>query len=275
MTEPELRISRAFCTEDDRRAIGLQARLARFYDTTKDYDAFQEPNYKPDFWTPIREEVRRVVARSSRCVVLEFGAGKTRFGDFLEELRASTEFHVQDVTAQNRRHLESQADEVHIGSVQDLRGRYDVIFSTFVWEHLIRPRATLAHLLRLLNPGGTLFIASPRYDFPFYLSPSIRHLPRAARFQIALWLLWKRVRVVVRRRPAFLLHCDPAMFHLPWFRDADAIHWVSLFDLACALGSEWDIERIRIPSSGLRGWFWSTYLLLFVSITRARSAGSA
>lgn len=272
MTQPVPCISHAFCTEENERASRLRSELARFYDTTKDYEAFREPNFKPDFWNPIREAVRRVVARLSRCAVLEFGAGRTAFGEFLGDLRGSTEFHVQDVTAQNQLHLESQADRVHIGSLLDLDGSYDIIFSTFVWEHLTNPRSTLAHLLQLLRPGGTLFIACPRYDFPFYLSPSIRHLSRTARFRIALWLLWKRMQVLVSREPAFLLHCDPAVFHLPWFRDADAIHWVSQFDLSCALPDGWKLQRVRIPSAGLHGWFWSTCLLMSVAITRTNSS---
>ena len=273
MTIPEFRIRDAFCGEQDERAAGLRTSLANFYQTVKDYDAFQERNYKPDFWNPIREEVRRVVARSSQCAVLEFGAGRTGFGDFLDDLRASTEFHVQDVTAQNREELETGADCVHIGNLLDLHGSYDVIFSTFVWEHLTSPRATLAHLLTMLTPGGTLFIASPRYDFPFYLSPSIRHLPRLARLKIAFWLVSKRIRVVISRQPDFLLNCDPAVLHRPWFRDADAVHWVSQFDLECDLPDGWKCRRIPIPANGLRGWFWSTCLLMSVAITRMRSPG--
>jgi SAM-dependent methyltransferase len=268
VNRPAPLISQAFCTEDGDPARRLREDLERFYNTTQDYDAFREPNYKPDFWTPILGVVREVVARSSRCVILELGAGRTGFGKFLGDLRGNVEFHVQDVSAQNAPELEAQADRVHIGSLLEIEGGFDVIFSTFVWEHLTCPRASLTHLLRLLKPGGTLFIACPRYDFPFYLSPSIRHLPRGARVRVALWLLWKRLQVLVSRNPAFLLHCDPAVFHRPWFPDADAVHWVSQFDLQCTLRDGWELRRIPVRAPGLRGWFWSRCLLMSVAVTR-------
>jgi SAM-dependent methyltransferase len=260
--------AQAFCAEGSEAAGRLRDDLEGFYNTTQDYDAFREPNYKPDFWAPVLEVARQVVARSSRCVILEFGAGRTGFGRFLGDLRGNVEFHVQDVSAQNAPELAVQADRVHIGSLLEIEGSYDIVFSTFVWEHLTSPRAALDHLLRLLKPGGTLFIACPRYDFPFYLSPSIRHLPRNARVRVALWLLWKRLQVLVGRKPAFLLHCDPAVFHGPWFPDADAIHWVSQFDLECALPEGWELRRIPIHASGWRGWFWSRCLLMSVAVTR-------
>lgn len=263
-----------FCQEDNPRVAQLQARLKTFYDTTRDYEAFAESNWKPDFWLPIRDAVQRLVAESGQCSVLEFGAGRTSFGEFLGPLRLSVKFDVQDVTDLNVEHLSRQADEVHLCSLREIHKRYDVIFSTFVWEHLTEPRASLNHLLSLLTDRGVLFLASPRYDFPCYLSPSIRHRLAVQRARVALWLLWRRLLTRFSRGADFLLHIDPAVFHRPWFRDADAIHWVSRWDLVCSVPDGWTVRDIRISSNGAWHWFWSRFLLLFVVIYRRERAAA-
>lgn len=256
-----------FGTEADPSVLQLRRRLDGFYAAPGDYSAFMESNWKPEYWGPVKDCVEGHIARNGGCRVLEVGAGRTSFGTYLGDARERVEFHAQDVTPANRAHLESQADEVYIGDVLDIRQKYDAVFSTFVWEHMSNPRQTLCHLIGLLNPGGKIFIASPRYDFPGYLSPSAKHLGLAERGVVALWLAWRRVRVALGGRADFLIHLDPAVLRGRWFRDADAIHWVSLSDLESEFSGACEIDRIRIPATGLLGRFWEKYLLLFVAIT--------
>jgi hypothetical protein len=135
-----------------------------------------------------------------------------------------------------------------------------------MFEHLTCPKTTLRHLLSILRPGGSLFLACPRYDFPFYISPSARHLPRARQLAIGAWLMLERLRVLCGGKPRFLIHLDPAVFHRPWFRDADAVHWVSLWDLKQLLRNDAVIERLRPTSRGLRQCLWARFLLMFVRI---------
>ena len=260
-----------FCGESDIRAGSLPARMAEFYRSTPDYDAFKEPTSRPEFWDPVVSAIARIANRGETCRVLEFGAGRTGFGRYLGPLRKQVRFDVQDITDRNRGYLASEADNVHIGDIFALEGPYDVIFSTFAWEHVSRPRAILDHLLRMLTPLGVLFLASPRYDFPGYLSPSAKRYSRMARGGIAVWLVWRRLRSLVSGHSAFLLHVEPAALHGTWFRDADAIHWVSLLDLQAGLEKQWDIRRIRIPAFGLAGRFWEKFLLMFVAIQRSES----
>jgi SAM-dependent methyltransferase len=256
-----------FASEDAPAVARLRQRLDAFYAAPGEYDAFAEPNWKPEYWSHIRQAALARIADKGRCRILEIGAGRTSFGRYLAELRPQVEFHAQDVTAANRAYLEAQADAVHIADATEVGGTYDIVFSTFAWEHISSPRRTMLHLLGRLEPGGCVFVASPRYDFPGYLSPSARHLPRTQRVAIAAWLAWRRLRVILGARADFLVHIDPAVLRGRWFRDADAVHWVSLWDLERELGDGHEIRRIRIPATGLRGWFWEKYLLLFVSIT--------
>ena len=256
-----------FAMEEDRRVALLRAKLDAFYESPGEYSAFLEPNWKPEYWAPIRQSALAHVSKTGRCRILEIGAGCTSFGSYLSELREQVEFHVQDVTPANQAHLSTQADAVHVVDVLSISDKYDIVFSTFVWEHVSSPRQTMNHLMTLLNPGGSIFVASPRYDFPFYLSPSARHLTRARKTAIAIWLLWRRARVLLGGRADFLIHLDPAVLRSRWFRDADAIHWVSLWDLKKEFAEGYQIERIRIPATGMLGRFWEKYLLLFVAIT--------
>lgn len=258
--------------EADPRALVLAERMVAFYSQTEKYDAFSEPSHQPQFWGHVLDRVRPVVAEQGYCNVLEFGAGRTGFAEYLAELRSQVVFDVQDITARNREYLDARADRAHFGEILEISGCYDVIFSTFAWEHVTRPRAILSHLLSLLAPRGSLIVACPRYDFPFYLSPSVGHLPAAKRVVLSLWLLWQRLKTIATRRAAFLLHTEPAALHGPWFRDSDAVHWASLWDLRCALPDGWRLKRLRVPASGVLGRFWEKYLLMFVEIYQPAAA---
>jgi SAM-dependent methyltransferase len=247
----------------------LHGRMREFYDNSSGY--YEETGQQAPFWKPIVAELRRRCAGGQRCRVLEFGAGRTAFGAFLAELRPHVEYHVQDVTDVNAEHLNGQADAVKLGDILEIDGTYDVIFSTFVWEHLCYPQRTLEHLLKLLAPGGCLMLVSPRYDVPGYIPPSARMLPIHQRALLSAWLSWRRARVLLGGSPDFFVHCAPACLSHPWYQDADAVHWVSALDMK-ALGSDWRVEHITIPTHGWKHWLWSRVALLFVRISRHSSA---
>lgn len=256
-------------TEDDPRVGELRTRLERFYASTTEYPDFRvESNSKPEFWAPVREEVRRLLVSRDRCRVLEFGAGRTAFGAFLGELRPRVRFEAQDITAQNREYLSTRADAVHIADLRTLAGPYDVILSTFVWEHLTSPRATLDALLRMLSPGGSLFIACPRYDMPGYVPPSARHYGVAGRLGVACRLATRRF--FPASVSSFPIHLEPKVFFRPWTRDADAVHWVAMNDFF-NLPQGYSCRRLRIPVRGVRARIWERFLLAFVQITRAET----
>jgi len=259
--------TRDFADEADPRTAELRKKLDHFYETTSDYESFEAPLEKPEFWGPIRDEAFRILSSKGRCDILEFGAGKTSFGNFLGDRPGGLQFHVQDVTGRNAQYLRTQADSVHIGDIRAIDTPYDVIFSTFAWEHVTTPRAVLDHLLSLLRPGGSLFIISPRYDFPLYISPSGRHYSKPRQILISAWLLVRRLRVRLGGRPDFMIHLDPAFLHGPWFRDSDAIHWASWWDLVRYLKRDWTLRRHRIPMTGLSRRIWEKYLLLFVQVS--------
>lgn len=261
-------MSQLLVSENDNRCLDLRRRLDSFYETSKDYTAFHEANYQPDFWQPIKNTIEACVKRQNQCRVLEIGAGRTGFNSYIEDIRSHVIFDVQDVTAANQEYLSTHADLIYIGDIQEIEQKYDVIFSTFVWEHITNPKATLDCLLNLLNPGGSIFIASPRYDLPFYLSPSSKHLSNLEHFQTSIWLLFRRLKVILGGQPDFFIHLDPCLFYQDWFRDTDAIHWVSMYDLKKYLPKHFKFYRLRIPARGIKGKIWESFLLMFVEIQK-------
>lgn len=259
---------RTITDETDPRVGELRARLDSFYSTTTSYADFSKEVARHDrIWTPIAAEVRRLAAGGRKVRVLEFGAGRTGFAGFLGDLRSKVEFTVQDVTPTNRDALAATADRVHIGPLQQLQGPFDVAFSTFVWEHITDPRSTLDHLLSQLSPGGSIFIACPRYDIPMYVPPSARHYSKPAQYAMSWWLFGQRVMTRLGGQPRFFVHVDPSVLNRPWYRDADAVHWVSVHDFfrgapGCA------VRRVSIPVENFRERLWRDLLLAFVQIQK-------
>jgi hypothetical protein len=68
----------SFDSEQDRPRAELDIRLQPFYSSVFNYEAFQDANWKPEFWAPIRSEID-TYSPQSRCQVLEIGADETAF----------------------------------------------------------------------------------------------------------------------------------------------------------------------------------------------------
>ncbi len=146
---------------------------------------------------------------------------------------------------------------------------YDVIFSTFVREHVTNPKELLQHGLQLLKPDGRLILASPRYDFPFYIPRSARHYSRAQQVHLGLWLLLQRGLSRWSRNSRFLIHLDPAVLSKPWYQDSDAVHWPSLRDVRYATPPGYALRRLSpVGPRSLRFEFFCRFLLLFVEFRR-------
>jgi|GEM_PF-1648661 len=247
----------------DPEARDLRRRLDDFYASSKEYGAFVEPTDNSAYYAKLRPYIDRAIARHGRARVLELGAGRSRFGTFRRASGASSrasagggaasdaraggvEYTAQDVTPQNRAHLEAEADRVHIGDVSGLEGPFDVVFSTYVFEHVTNPSEFLSEVSRLLAPGGAHVLFCPNYELPGYLCPSLRHLGRVERAAAMLFFAGSRVRARLDGAPRFWVNADPALFHVRWYRDADAVHVVSRHDVvAWHRARGFTVERLR------------------------------
>jgi len=226
----------------------MRAELDRFYAETSEYSAFLETSSQVNCWEPIRDTIESMRKPAVSLNVLEFGAGRTGFPDWLpDELRNQIYFVAQDITNQNLDFLNRVADQVCIGDLASIatEQKFDIIFSTFVWEHVSNPSETLEILLGMLNPHGKLFLFSPRYDIPFYVPPVLRHLSRVQGMLASLRLWLSRIRVLLGGKPNFWIVPAPAVLHCKkWFRDADAVHLVSKYDLQRSIGRSMKLTSI-------------------------------
>jgi SAM-dependent methyltransferase len=249
----------------------LRERMDAFYSSSNDYVAFQEPSCNTQEWAYVKDAIRQRLPARSPCRVLEFGAGRTGFAEDLGGLRNEVHLTVQDVTSSNEEYLRGQVDEVHIGGIEGLRGPFDVIFSTFVLEHISDPRRSLQALFDLLTPGGSLFLFCPRYDVPLYLSHSADHYGVARRLSMAAYVSWKRLVTLLTGEPAFIVHCDPALLHMEWRMDRDAIHWASLFDLRAFFRGRAKLRPLVVHSGSMKDWFVKNFLRINLQVIRPAS----
>ena len=218
----------------------LEERMQAYYAAVPDYPAFHAPSHHPLEWRHVLGEVRRRSVRAGGgVVILEFGSGRSGFPTWLRK-QLSTDDSVpvsiicQDVTATNQAYLQEVADQVLIAPLAEgvlLPASVDLIFSTHCFEHVARPEALLHTCISLLKPGGALLLFAPRYDLPFYLSPSSVNLRPVSRLLLGLRLLLIRWFSRLRGKPAFVIDTAPACLDRPFVSDADAIHWVSEHDL--------------------------------------------
>ena len=262
--------------ETDPAVTCLRKRLDSFYQASdNNYQAFESISRQDEYWGRVVESIRRLDVLKSlgrQCRVLEFGAGRTGFGPSLGILRSDVYYAVQDVTGQNRGHLSDVADRVYLGDVSAINESFDVIFSTFVWEHVTNPKATLETLLQRLEPGGSIFLFCPRYDWPGYVPPALRHLSRWKGLWLSLWLQLSRLPSWLRASGggSFWIVKEPAVFHVPaWFRDSDAVHLVSRGDLRAYLRGRGLTIRDCWPDKGsLRANLLERLLKLCVEIRK-------
>lgn len=258
----------SFCS-DSEQAADLARRLTKFYQASEDYVAFQEPSCQLKLWSQVARRVSNLLeAHPDRKVsILEVGAGRSGLARYFSEIgiRSKVHLHAQDVTPRNAEWLAEHFDSLTIGPVEDVSGRHDVVLSTQVLEHVTDPRRFLDELWHKTETAGAVFIMCPRYDFPFYLPRSADHLSIFRRLALSIQLLGIRLWTVVSGRAAWLVHRDPAVFHMPFFRDRDAVHWVSLFDIR----AYWpDLQILKLDHGGFKDAI--LVRLLTVGIVRER-----
>jgi SAM-dependent methyltransferase len=256
----------------------LRCQLDEFYGKVSDYIAFEQASHQTIAWSNIRAKIDDRLQKKGGDIVmiLEIGAGRSGFGEWLKEqgLRDRVRWSTQDVTTQNARWLDSQADEIFYGDVSEIpaTAQFDIVFSTYVLEHVTDPAIHLNYLHSFLRPDGSLFIFCPRYDLPGYFCPSSRHLNWFTRLGFGLQWGGGRLNSLVSGRPTFLIQTDLAAFHQPFFIDADAVHWVSLLDLKQWTRSKGAMIRslqYGSPKSWSKDWIVKRFLTCAVEIRKS------
>jgi SAM-dependent methyltransferase len=212
---------------DDPRIQRLLDRLGDFYRRGADYPAFQGVVEHQREWATMMPIIDELLRHKERIAVLELGAGRSGFGEALGARRPRVEYHVQDVTAVNADHLQSLADRVYLDPVDSISGEYDLIWSSYVFEHVATPIPFLENVRRLLVPGGWHLMFCPRYDNPAYVCPSLRRQRLLSRCAAVMQVCSGQALSLLDGKARFYVNTDPALFHGAWYRDADAVHVVT------------------------------------------------
>lgn len=251
----------------------LSKKLHAFYSNVRDYDAFNSVSDQSNCWSTILFEIINKINQNQTVRILEVGAGRSGFGDFLtqHQVRDNVYWVTQDVTNQNKPWLNEKSNEVYIGNIEDFKNdkKFDIVFSTFVFEHVTNPSIHLNTLNSLVQRGGSIFIFCPRYDFPGYLCPSCKHLPFYKQVFFFVKCLFYRLKTLITKHPSFLIQTDLAAFYKPFFRDSDAVHWVSLLDLKFwALNHSNKITKLKIgnPIFFTKDWIVKNLLICAIQI---------
>lgn len=248
---------------DEPRVAALRRTMDDFYRTSTAYTAFHEPAVKSREWAMMDASLDDIIASKGHARILELGAGRTAYLQHVAARRPAITFHCQDVTPVNVDYLQRHADRLHIGDIAALDGQYDIIFSTYVLEHVCDPERFLEHVDRLLAPGGWHFTFSPRYDSVFYVCPSLRHQPPPVQVAANVRMAIGRMTAAVVRTPHFWINCDPAVLHAPWRRDADAIHLVNRHAIETWHRQRgYSSQRLTQASHSWKEWLLVRHLLL-------------
>jgi 2-polyprenyl-3-methyl-5-hydroxy-6-metoxy-1,4-benzoquinol methylase len=228
-------------TNNHHEILNLNEKMNEFYQNTNTYTAFISPSNHERQWREIIREARKRFSNTS-IRILEVGAGKSGFKKFsIENNFNNFEFVCQDITDKNTDYLIQNADEAFIGDLNDIAGKFHIIFHSYVFEHISCPRAFLDKIDSLLLPGGFHCIECPKYDFWFYTPNSLDHIP-------PIKIILFRLQQLFRHRP-FSIISDPAIFHLPFYLDRDAVHFVN----------EKDIRQYYKHSHVIRSWSEKTH----------------
>lgn len=132
-----------------------------------------------------------------------------------------------------------------LGRLEDLgepAASFDVIQCRAVLEHVYDPAGVLSALLRLLRPGGLLFVETPNYFYPWEPHVRVPMLPKGPK---------SLVRLLCRvgdRDPAFVEHlnfsCDPRTMRR-WSENAGVD--VAVIDLVERKARRVLLERSEVP----------------------------
>ncbi|MHB1155510.1 MAG: class I SAM-dependent methyltransferase [Phycisphaerales bacterium] len=209
----------------------IRKRLDAFYGTTHEYHAFLSTPNNTRWHGVVDVALQELLQKKPRIACLEVGAGRSDFAHWLGDRRDRVEYHAHDITDRNAPFLSAKADRVWFGDISRINDKYDLVFHFFVLEHVTNPSEFLAQIDNLLLPGGIHVIVCPRYDVLGYICPSVRHLNKISQIWFSLQLSCSRLMACRDKKPRFWINADPAVFHKKWFRDADAIHLVSLRDV--------------------------------------------
>lgn len=119
-------------------------------------------NFIRRIYNIITAEYRGEVIRKATGKVLDIGCGR---GMLLEEIKErGCEVYGTEVNPKSQKICEKKGIKFYSGEVEELKfddNFFDTVILWHVVEHLEKPQQTIQEILRILKPGGRLFISTP------------------------------------------------------------------------------------------------------------------
>ena len=185
-------------------------------------------------WRFIAQEIKKDYQKNKKKIkILEIGAAKTGFANYLikNKIYNCVDFYTFDITKKNQAWYKKIKCKKSFFKNLNIKYKFDMVFSSYVLEHIVHPEKFLKKNINLIKKNGKIFIACPRYDLPFYLNPGCKHSSPLVKLNFAIKHIFYRFITIVFKKNFFLTHDDLAIFHKPYFVDANSMHWVSKFEL--------------------------------------------
>jgi len=252
----------------------LARRLEAFYADNVCYYAEAAESEKEPLLVALLPIIKQLLRSDERVCVLEIGAGMSQLPEFLYRhfSRHQVSITAHDINDINSAYYSNQGIATIFGPLEEISGKYDLIVSFFVYEHVPEPVEFLNKIDALLEEGGYLCFVCPKYTMPLYVPPALRHFQIHKQLRLNFQLVVSSMLSRLTGRPNFWVETEPAVFSRAWTRDSDAVHMVSSSDLLIHLRPKYVFERYEIPlGRGLRGWLRP---LMMLSVA-ARKRGDA
>ena len=215
--------------------IKLSEDLIFFYNSYSNYDSFISPRDHSHLYNHVVE--------SDVKNILEVGAGVSNAFRYFQEKNIN--YHAQDISNQNSKFYDDHKINFLLGDLGMIKSNYNVIFSSYVLEHVTDPQKFLIDQLNLLSINGYILIECPNYYLPFHVPPSLRHYSIFKQFYLTLLLYFENI---FGRQNEFLINNKPAFKFIKWKRDYDAINIVSYRRLKrFCLNNDLKLSRNLVP----------------------------
>ena len=214
----------------------LNNKIFKFYSEGNYIPYNKITNHKKTLWKSIYKELREQLLTSKKKIkILEIGAAKTGFAHFLKEKKIykHIDFYCFDITKNNQKWYQRiNCKKSFYKDLDLINHKFDIVFSSYVLEHVVYMEKFLNKNINLLTENGKLYINCPRYDLPLYLNPGCRHINFLSKIKIALIQIFYRTITLIFKKNYFLITNDLSIFHKPYFSDADSMNWVSKFEIS-------------------------------------------
>lgn len=253
----------------------LERRMAEYYNRpgiTTYFDTAHSFNTNwcadSDHWA-----IRQAAAPGMRVLDLGCGSGHS----FLNLRDRQVQYTGLDISqSQVARNIQAYGDGPRFlaASLYDTglaSAGYDLVFSTYVLEHLVFPQKFLAEAARLTTPGGLLILLCPHFR-PHGRIPSFRYgkrvrtLRQRIRAGDVMGVLrhiylrnYKYPRLLRSQFPPdlfpFLIHLQPTCLQGDYYPDNDAVYLTDRSEILCELtrlGME-DQSRAVLAAAGRPG----------------------